>query len=230
MESSGIGFIPQNTVQWMEQRRGKITSSEVYRLMGEPKSKADKEAGELSETGKKYILELIADEIAEPNIGYEGEAILWGRMYEPIARVAYEKRNGGNVDLYGNGYKVNLSGFIDLVDYGGSPDGLTLCDVGGPGVIEIKCPFETHNHLTYCLINEFSDLPPQYYWQCVMNTFITKSEWCDFISFDPRIDHEIGLFIKRGYRGEMDFIRLKQQIDKGIAYKNKIKTLLGLTL
>lgn len=211
---NGIGFIPQNTVQWHEQRRGKITSSEVYRLMGEPKSKADKDAGELSETGKKYILELIADEISEPNVGYEGEATMWGRMYEPIARDNYSKKMGR---------RVELSGFIDKDEYGGSPDGIVDGHLNDWGVMEIKCPFETHNHLSYCLLKDISELPAQYYWQCVMNTFITRSDWCDFVTFDPRLDHDIGLYIIRGYAMDMDFDRLQRQIDKGIAYKKKIK-------
>lgn len=213
MENS-IGFIPQNTVQWHEQRRGKITSSEVYRLMGEPKSKADKDAGELSETGKKYILELIADEIAEPNVGYEGEAIMWGRMYEPVARDNYCGRTF---------YVIETCGFLDRGGFGGSPDGIKRGGSGNSGVIEIKCPFETHNHLSYCLSKDISELPTQYYWQCVMNTFITGSDWCDFVTFDPRLDHDIGLYIIRGYARDMDFERLQRQIDKGIAYKKKIK-------
>lgn len=222
---NGIGFIPQNTVQWHEQRRGKITSSQVYRLMSEPKTKADKEAGELSETGKKYILELIADEISEPNIGYEGEAIMWGRTYEHIARENYKK----TIDPE---YTVKTTGFLDKGEYGGSPDSIIYDIPAGltVGVQEIKCPFETHNHLKYVLTEKFEDLPNEYYWQCVMNTFVCGAVWCDFTTFDPRIDSDLGLHTKREYASNMPFDKLTEQINKGIAYKKKIKTLLGLQL
>lgn len=217
-------FVPQNTVQWDMERRGKITSSKMSIIMSEPKSKADKEAGNLSEAAEAYMLDLIAAELVEPNAGYEGEAVIWGRTYESLAREHYAKKK----DMV-----VHLSGFIqpsaDIL-YGGSPDGIinrpdgTICTV-----LEIKCPYETSVHLEYCLIKRADDLPKKYYWQCMSNINVTGATFCDFVSFDPRIDHPIGLFTLPVWANQDHIDLMNHKIKLALAYKEAVKKQLGLS-
>lgn len=208
------GQIKQGTEEWKEQRRGFITSSAAHKLMAEPKLKADKDAGNLSKEAKSYIMEVIASEISIP-FELNTEAVTWGKSNEQLARHFYQ---------IAKGYKVEDVGFIpsDIDGYGGSADGVVPV---WNGIIEIKCPFKPSNHLIHCLIESVEDIPDEYYWQIVSNMYVCKADWCDFISFDPRIDNELGLFIFRINRFEeqLNEARLLLNVKKGLEYKESIK-------
>lgn len=215
------GQVKQGTREWKQSRNGFITSSGVHNLMKEPKLKADKEAGNLSESAKTYILDVIASECSlkfEVNTA----ATTWGSSQEALARHFYEKRTGMRVDECG--FLVS-----DIEGYGGSPDGIITLD-DGVGITEIKCPFNPSNHLEYCLIEKADDIPDEYYWQMMSNMYVCKANWCDFISFDPRIDSDIGLFVFRIFREneKEKETRMLSKIKKAIAYKNELKVKLKL--
>jgi hypothetical protein len=53
----------QGSAEWHKQRIGKFTSSEIFRLMTEPKLVAEKKAGLLSAVSLTYVLEKVHDEI-----------------------------------------------------------------------------------------------------------------------------------------------------------------------
>jgi putative phage-type endonuclease len=213
------GQVAQGTLEWKESRKGFITSSALSRLMTKPKLKADIDAGNLSVGAKTYIEEVVASEISIP-FELNTEAVTWGKSNEALARHFYEKKTG---------LKVSESGFIvsEIDGFGGSPDGIT---VSGNGILEIKAPYSPGNHIKYCLITKPSDIPDEYYWQMMGNMYACNAYWCDFVSFDPRIDNEIGLFIYRLIRKEQaeDEERMIAKIKKGIEYKNEIKKRLNL--
>ncbi len=78
----------------------------------------------------------------------------------------------------------------------GSPDGL----VGEDGMIEVKCPYNGANHLKHCFITNdetFLSEQPEYYYQMQCYMLLSGRKWCDFVSFDPRIISDLGLFIYR---------------------------------
>lgn len=221
-------FVPQNTVQWDLERRGKITSSKMSIIMSEPKSKSDKEAGKLSEAAKGYMLDLIAAELVEPNTPYQGDAVQWGLTYESLARDHYSKKLG---------LPIESCGFIqpdENIFYGGSPDGVFNFHEGWPdeyknqcGIVEIKCPYETSIHLEYCLM-KVDDLPKNHYWQCMSNMNVSNAVLCDFVSFDPRIDDQIGLFSLRIYRNQDHINLMNHKIKLALEYKEQVKKQLGL--
>lgn len=207
--------IIQNTPEWYEARRGIITSSQVYRLMADPKSKADKEAGELSEGAKTYIMELIAEEIGLPKKEAETEAMRWGSECEPIFQQYMNSQ----------GYNLVRSEYIssDIEGYGGSPD-----FVSDDYVFELKCPFNTSIHLKYATLDCADEIPTDYYWQCVSNQYLTKKPYINFCSFDPRINHEIGL-IRIGWSATPEETnKMIDRIKKALEYKSFIKQKLGL--
>jgi hypothetical protein len=219
----------QRTNEWKEQRLYKFTSSQVWKLTVEPKTIKAKEAGELSETAKTYILEKIAQEIGGFIPEFTSKEVEWGNEQEENARMWYQIRTG---------FQVGEVGFCQHTEfYGGSPDSCvvdnTIEHVSGVvnGALEIKCPFNSINHLKHCLISSeeyFKAEHRDYYWQCVSHMITLNVDWCDFVSFDPRIDHEIGMFVFRVHRSDEDCQLLLNKIEAANAYKQTLKIKLGL--
>ena len=186
-------IIEQRSEAWFELRKGKITSSEVHKIMGKK---------DLTDTAKTYLLEKVCEfygGFTEPAVG---AALNWGMDQEPIAAEYYENMTG---------LKVEKASFIPAGDhYGGSPDGLVLPD----GIIEIKCPYKSANHFKHGMINtaaKFKEVAPGYYYQCVSNMICADAKWCDFISFDPRVQAEYRMFI---FRLELDEEEAKAILDR----------------
>ena len=201
----------QGSAEWHKQRIGKFTSSEIFRLMTEPKLVAEKKAGLLSAGAITYVLEKVHEEITgECAESFDTIATVWGIQNEPLAREWYEKKNG--VTVLEDGFEQTST------SYGGSVDGL----VGEDGGIEIKCPYKGSNHLEHLLIDSqeyMKDNFKNYYWQCVSNAFINKRKWWDFISFDPRLNYESGYFQIRIYPTDEDFELLTSKIEKAVEMK-----------
>jgi putative phage-type endonuclease len=173
----------QNTSEWLNQRLGKFTSSEVYKIIGTGKG------SNFSQTGETYILQKVGEFLTKEQNQVETIAMKWGKEQEPLAKHFYQKISGK---------KVSDVGFIESEDierFGGSPDGL----IEG-GIIEIKCPFETSNFIDLVLslkLGNFKKDYPSYYWQVQANMMLTNTNTCDFVVFDPRIDSDLGMFIHK---------------------------------
>lgn len=164
----------QGTQEWHQERLGKVTASQITNVMMKPTT-----AGY-----QNYKAQLICERLTgEPTESFTNAAMEWGTATEPQARAFYELENGKSVEQVG---------FVDhpkLGMSGASPDGL----VGGDGLVEIKCP-KTATHigtLTTAKIDRKYLL--QMHWQMLC----TQREWCDFVSFDPRMPVEMQMFVKR---------------------------------
>lgn len=164
----------QRSKEWHEKRFGKFTPSQFYRLMTEPKLKADKEANNLSQGALTYVLERVAEHITGKSAidEFASKATEWGVEYEPIAVNLYERV----FDV-----KTTENGYIECNKYiGGSPDRL----IGKDGILEVKCPYTITAHLEHILLKSLKD-KQQYYWQCLGYLLITGRKWIDFISYSP---------------------------------------------
>lgn len=207
--------IYQGTPEWFNDRLFHFTSSELYKLLTKPKSKQDQDAGKPSKTMEEYIFEKLAEDLTgRYDDSLDTKALRWGETYETDARLAYETVTGNSVDL---------CGFIEWSKiFGGSPDGL----VGDDGIIEIKCPYSTANHVKYLLLEnqyELNGLKPEYYTQIQGNLLAAGREWCDFISYDPRcVQAEFALKILRVNRDEEFIKRIKDALDKAERIKEQI--------
>ena len=116
----------------------------------------------------------------------------WGTDQEPFARDAYSARTGELVT------EVGFVAHPRIPMAGCSPDGIV-----GTGCVEIKCP-NTANHIEYLLNRE----PPQkYFYQMQWQMACTKSDWCDWVSYDPRMPENLQLLIVRIPRDD-DAIRM----------------------
>ena len=172
--------IEQGSEQWLQMKIGVFSSSEIFHLFTEPKTKKDKDDGVLSQSAKSYI-EGKAEEIIynEPSSLPDMDALLWGQECEPLAAEAYAHITKQEL------FEI---GFVTLgEDTGTSPDRY----VGNDGLLEIKCPHKKLKHIKNIMyLNSPKDLLKhykQYYYQCQHQMYITGRKWCDFVSFDKRI-------------------------------------------
>lgn len=196
----------QGSPEWHAARLGKLTASRIA------------EATKRTKTGYSADrANLMAELLAERLTGQAAEkfvnaAMAWGTEREPEARELYE---------FQTGHLVDETGFHDhptIALAGASPDGL----VGEDGLIEIKCP-NTSTHLDTLLSGEIPDKHlPQIMWQLAC----TGREWCDFVSFDPRMPASMRLFVKRVERDAERIIELEAEAAKFLAeLDDRIETL-----
>ena len=167
----------QRTDQWFSARIGKVTASRVADVVAKTKSG-------YSASRDNYMAQLVCERLTgKPTEGFSSTAMQWGTDTEPLARAAYEAK----MDVL-----VDEVGFIDhpsIVNSGASPDGL----VGADGLIEIKCSntnTQIDTLLTQTVPKKYAD---QIFWQMAC----TNRDWCDFVSYDPRLPPDLQLFIKR---------------------------------
>jgi len=78
-------LIEQRSEEWFQLRRGKITSSEIHKIMGEKG---------LTETAKTYLLEKVCEHFGGVTEPAHGQALDWGTELEPVAIEHYEKVTG----------------------------------------------------------------------------------------------------------------------------------------
>ena len=126
-----------NYNDWIMDRCGKITASEIHKIMGKGRNK-DAYFGQLAET---YMLSKIAEILTlEPNNGgrVNTDAMDWGNAHESDAAAAFQQKHPHlNLQYYG----IMNPKFFEYNQYcGGSPDGVFTAATGDNGIIEIKCP------------------------------------------------------------------------------------------
>ncbi|MGH7238480.1 MAG: YqaJ viral recombinase family protein [Candidatus Saccharimonadales bacterium] len=159
--------------EWAIKRLGCFTSSEIDDLLTEPRSKAAKEAGELSETAKSYILKKASELITGTVRDFSNAAVEWGELYESEAAEKVQELRPDIIYYGGKEPKF----FQYTLFSGGSPDGVSK---DGATVLEIKVPENPSNHVAYCLLNSAEDLKKEerkYYHQIQMNMLCVAKEY-----------------------------------------------------
>lgn len=197
----------QKNKEWDAERLGKLTASNFGTMMKTGRSKSER----FSQTCMNYIYEKVAEILTMSPHVVTGQAIEWGNEYEEQACHLYELQTGNTVQRVG---------YLACNEYsGGSPDGL----VDDDGIIEIKCPFNPANHaqslVTQTYYNQDHD------WQVQGNLMITGRQWCDFITYDPRVQEEsLRLNI---FRVDRDEERIQMIQDRLVEVKEKLDELLN---
>lgn len=167
----------QRTSEWFKARLGKVTASKVADVLAKTKTG-------VSASRANYLSDLVVERLTGQQAEfYTNDAMQWGTDTEPQARMAYEAFKGVLVDE---------EGFIDhpsIPNFGCSPDGL----VGDDGLLEIKCP-NSKTHIDTLLSGK---APSKYIPQMMTQMACTGRQWCDFVSFDPRLPEELQLFVVR---------------------------------
>ena len=184
--------IEQGTDAWKAQRLGKVTASRVADVVAKIKSG-------WGASRANYAAQLVAERLTgEAAESYTSAAMTWGVEKEPDARSAYEFHREA---------EVVECGFIEHPNIGmtgASPDGL----VGDDGLIEIKCP----SCATHIETLKGRAVPSKYIMQIQWQLACTGRQWCDFVSFDPRMPEHMRLFVRRVPRDERLIIELSGEI------------------
>lgn len=182
--------ILQRSDDWYAERCGKVTASRVKDLNAKPsKGKA------LNALGLTILAERLTGVQKETPTNFYMQ---WGIDNEPHAIAAYENETG---------FFVNGTGLIDhpfIEMFGASPDGL----VGENGQIEVKCP-DTTTHLNTLLTKE---VPEEYIPQITSQLACTRREWCDFVSYDPRLEPELQIIIIRIFAKDLNIEGLERDV------------------
>lgn len=187
----------QRTTEWFQARLGKVTASRVADVIAKTKTG-------YSASRENYMAQLVVERLTNTQAeSFTNAAMQWGTDQEPFARAAYELKMGVMVDETG------------LVDHptipmaGASPDGL----VGEDGLVEIKCP-NTATHIDTLLTQT---VPAKYNTQMQFQMACTGRQWCDFVSFDPRMPQKAQIFIKRVLRDDSFIKEIESEIKKFLA-------------
>jgi len=176
----------QGSEAWLKMRLGKVTASKMSDVLSKGRGTAP------SKTAETYMMELIAEKLTGLSKPFfENDAMRWGTETEPQARSMYEINN--------DFVSVEEVAFVERDEFIGiSPDGL----VGDDGLLEIKCP-NTTTQIKRALSDDYAK---DYYTQIQCQLWVTERKWCDFVSFDPRLDCAAGYLQQRVMRDE-DFIK-----------------------
>lgn len=183
---------PQGSVAWLKARNGCLTASRMADAM------AFLKGGKETEARRKLKLEVIAERMTDTmQERFVTNAMQWGTDTEPLARSEYEIIMETLVTECG----FALHDEIEFL--GASPDGL----IGHDGLIEIKCPNST-THLEWKLAG---GVPDKHVPQILLQLAVTGREWCDFMSYDPRLPEGVNLHIAR-FRPTKDEIKAVEQL------------------
>lgn len=195
-----IEDLVQQSPEWLAQRIGMCTASRVADVIKRLSRKSgDREKGDYAQCHYDYLMELVIERLTgRATENYVTPAMEWGIEQEPNARAAYEAERDEMVQPIGFAIHPNevFGGW-----FGASPDSL----VGAEGLLEIKCP-NTSTHLAYLLEGQ---VPLDYMPQMMAEMACTERQWCDFVSFDPRLPKNLQLFIRRFHRNE-ELIRVME--------------------
>lgn len=193
--------IIQGTDEWFQARAGKTTASRIADLINKTAK------GSYAATRETYAKQLVVERLTGKSLEkFTSKEMRWGTETEAEARAAY---------VFNRAAVVEEVGFIlhpTVGDSGASPDGLSEAD----GLLEIKCP-KTETHIETLLSQEVpEEYIPQMQWQMAC----TGRAWCDFVSFDPRVEEYLRFFCKRVPRDDVFIASLEREV---ISFMNEVR-------
>lgn len=202
--------IEQQSAEWLQMRCGCCTASRLNDALAKLKRK-DGESAARATYRKQLVIERLTNRATE---NYVSDAMMWGVETEPQARIEYEMHSGLEVRQIGMAMHPSINWFS------ASTDGL----VGEDGILEIKC-LNSLNHLDILIAGE---IPEEYHWQMLGGMACTERQWCDFVSFDPRMPDGLQLFLKRFPRNdalisgmELEVIQFLSEVELDLATLNE---------
>lgn len=181
-----IEMVDQRSPQWIAMKRGVPSASQAHRLLTPAKRLT---------YARELLAEQLTDTMPEQFVTPQMQR---GIDLEPTA-----------LDLYclQRDVEVDQVGFVWSDDWpdrvGVSPDGLVDPD----GLVEVKCP-SSARHIEYLL----DGAPAEYIAQMQMQMLVVDRPWCDFVSFDDRVDPMHALLIRRYERDP----KMEQKLREGI--------------
>jgi putative phage-type endonuclease len=200
----------QRTDEWFQARLGKVTASRIGDVMAKTRSG-------YSASRANYMAQLVVERMTGKQAeSFTNAAMQWGTETEPLARAAYEMKNNVMVD------ETGLVDHPSILMTGASPDGL----IGKLGMLEIKCP-NTATHIETLLTDTIDQ---KYIYQMQWQMACTGRQWCDFVSFDPRMEESLQLKIISVKRDdtliaeiEAEVTKFLSELDEKVSQLNALK-------
>ena len=184
--------ILQGTPEWHALRLGRVTASRIADVTAKIKTG-------VAASRTNYMAELVAERLTgKPTEGFTSGPMEWGTNQQDDARLAYAFRVGAEVA------QIAFVPHPRIPMSGASPDGL----VGPDGLVEFKCP-NTATHIDTLLSGT---VPGKYEKQMLWQLACTGRDWCDFVSYDPRLPHSMQMFVKRYDRDGFRIAELEREI------------------
>ena len=169
--------IIQRSPEWYAARCGSLGASQLADALAKTKSGWGASRANLR---AKLVVERLTGQQED---GFASSAMIWGQEKEEDARTAYSFVTGNDVT------EVGLYKHPTIIGSHASPDGL----VGDDGCIEIKCP----NSATHIEVLKTKQIAHKYILQMQWQMACANRQWCDFVSFDPRMPDHLSLYIQR---------------------------------
>ena len=199
-------LVPQRSDEWKALRLGKVTASRVADIIAKTKSG-------WGASRANYMADLIAERLTgcPSNRIFVTPAMQHGIDTEEEARRYYETKTGVKVQ------EIGFAPHPKIPYSGASPDGLA-----GDGLLEIKSPL-TATHIDTLL---GQNVPSKYITQIQWQLACSGLEWCDFVSYDPRLPESMKCFIQRVNRDQPMIENLEKSVIEFLAeLDEKLKAL-----
>ena len=188
----GEAFSAQGSFEWHQARLGCVTASRVADVVSRTRSG-------YGAARQAYMRQLVAERLTGvPTAIVPTSAMSWGLEMEDYAVEAYEDVTG---------FVTQAVGFLrhsSLACAGASPDRL----VGDVGLLEIKCP-TTVTHIDTLLSG---DPAGRHVLQMQWQLACSGRQWCDFVSYDPRLPEAYACFITRIARDDAMIAQLEAEV------------------
>jgi putative phage-type endonuclease len=182
-------MIEQGTPEWHALRCGKLTSSRIADIVRRTRNG-------FSATRERCLGDLVAERLSGVQApGFESPDMRWGKEHEASAIALYAFMHDASPE------KVAFVDHPTIAMAGASPDRR----VGADGLVEAKCP-ATHTHIATLRGGAIdSDYLTQMQWQMACD----GRQWCDWLSYDPRMPEDMRLVVRRVRRDEVRIAELE---------------------
>ncbi len=189
--------VAQRSESWYAARCGSLGASQIGDAIARTKTGWGASRANLA-------ARLVAERMTgQPQDSYSNAAMQWGVETEPQARAMYQLETGSEVT------EIGLIVHPSIVGTHASPDGL----VGDAGLVEIKCP-NTATHIDTLLART---VPGKYITQMQWQMACSGRQWCDFVSFDPRMPSDLQLWVCRVERDDERIAELESLVSEFLA-------------
>jgi len=186
----------EKTEQWLKDRAGRITSSQVGKLFTKTYNTSQ------SKTAQDYINERVAERLGSRKPGFRSAATNWGHDHEHEA-IDHYLQNVLVGDVINRMWfdpecddVINDQQFIKYGDHaGGTPDGIILdVENNAFATLQVKCPYNPGVHAKYLQYDGWEDFKSneqEYYCQMQSEILFARTIYPDvneahFYSYDPR--------------------------------------------
>ena len=200
--------LEQRTDEWLQARVGKVTASQFKHVL------AKTQKGLPTAARTTYLWQQVIERLTgQPAPVARTVAMQWGTDQEPFALQEYNEAHLVNVETVGFVQHPTLA-------VGCSPDGLVTEDMAATGLVEIKCPYNSAVHLETWL----NGMPEEHQAQVQGQMWLTDRQWCDFVSFDPRMPADLQLYVQRVQRNPEFIAGLEREI---VTFLSEVDAIVG---